>query len=197
MAENRQTNKDTEVGRCRRGTRSHLSLRRCEISLLAVCFQWQSDGTALYYKVPVAPTHRGGRIAYRKKKKGKKNSAYSPESGFPEAPLRAGSPVSTGPEPIEDLQDPEPGERRHATRPSVLLFYFGGFNDFEERCVGSGEPRHGCSFGVVGAAGLRGRLSSRCVYPSPLDAKRRGLIYELAHRVPHHFKEEENKHTHC
>lgn len=45
-------------------------LRRCsgrEISLLAVCFQLQSDGTAwLTDKVPSAPTHRGGPIAYRK-----------------------------------------------------------------------------------------------------------------------------------
>lgn len=39
----------------------------CEMSLLPVCFQLQSDGTAsVTDKVPVALTHRRGRIAYTK-----------------------------------------------------------------------------------------------------------------------------------
>lgn len=53
----------------------------------------------------VAPTHREEGILLTEK------SAYSPESGFPEATLHARSPPSTGLERIKDLCNPEPGIR--------------------------------------------------------------------------------------
>lgn len=60
----------------------------CEISLCAVCFQLQSDGTAsVTDKVPVCPpTHTEEGVLLTEK------SAYSPESAFPKAPLHARSP---------------------------------------------------------------------------------------------------------
>lgn len=57
----------------------------------------------LQTKCPLPPHTEEGVLLTEK-------SAYSPESGFPEAPLHARSPLSAGLEHIKDHHDPDSGK---------------------------------------------------------------------------------------
>lgn len=159
----------------------------------AVYFQLPSDGTASDTdKVPVAPTHRRGRIAYTK-------ICLLSRVWFSRSTV-ACKITSTGWERIMNLYNAEAGKLEGLSHhPSIP------FCDFElslvsvkifAGCIRWSKCWHHCSICIavtVGAAVYEWDWA-HVVFTDRLRPQCWGLVYELAHGFPHHFK---LKKAHC